>query len=125
MADQEAAGADRAALLRREFLGQTARIPWQELQTHFAHGNVVWVAPALDLVEVEFDAGANSSYDTDAYKQELVKRVEAPAKVELFLIVNPPSWFGVIWKIMKPMLAPSFRKRVKICPESRDRRPRR
>ena len=40
-----------------------------------------------------------------------------PVKTQLFLIVNPPSWFGAIWKIMKPMLAPSFRKRVKICPE--------
>mmetsp|Transcript_43288 Transcript_43288/g.104867 ORF Transcript_43288/g.104867 Transcript_43288/m.104867 type:complete len:483 (+) Transcript_43288:259-1707(+) len=41
-----------------------------------------------------------------------------PAKVELFLIVNPPAWFGVIWKIMRPMLAPSFRRKVKICNES-------
>lgn len=40
-----------------------------------------------------------------------------PVKTQLFLIVNPPSWFGAIWKIMRPMLAPSFRKRVKICPE--------
>jgi hypothetical protein len=37
-----------------------------------------------------------------------------PVKVELFLIVNPPSWFGAIWKIMKPMLAPSFRRKVKV-----------
>ena len=42
-----------------------------------------------------------------------------PVKTQLFLIVNPPSWFGAIWKIMRPMLAPSFRKRVKICPESK------
>lgn len=26
-----------------------------------------------------------------------------PVKTQLFLIVNPPSWFGGIWKIMKPM----------------------
>jgi hypothetical protein len=25
-----------------------------------------------------------------------------------------PSWFGVIWKIMKTMLIPSFRKKVKM-----------
>eukprot|EP00339_Tiarina_fusa_P029991 CAMPEP_0117057156 /NCGR_PEP_ID=MMETSP0472-20121206/39666_1 /TAXON_ID=693140 ORGANISM="Tiarina fusus, Strain LIS" /NCGR_SAMPLE_ID=MMETSP0472 /ASSEMBLY_ACC=CAM_ASM_000603 /LENGTH=530 /DNA_ID=CAMNT_0004773903 /DNA_START=69 /DNA_END=1661 /DNA_ORIENTATION=+ len=37
-----------------------------------------------------------------------------PVKVELFLIVNPPSWFGAIWKIMKPMLAPTFRRKVKV-----------
>jgi hypothetical protein len=37
-----------------------------------------------------------------------------PVRVQLFLIVNPPSWFGVIWKIMKGMLAPSFRRKVKM-----------
>jgi hypothetical protein len=42
-----------------------------------------------------------------------------PVKTQLFLIVNPPAWFGVIWRIMKPMLAPSFRTRVKICNESK------
>lgn len=40
-----------------------------------------------------------------------------PVKTQLFLIVNPPTWFGLIWRLMKPMLAPSFRKRVKICNE--------
>jgi hypothetical protein len=40
-----------------------------------------------------------------------------PVRVHLFLIVNPPSWFGAIWKIMKPMLAPAFRKRVKMITE--------
>lgn len=42
-----------------------------------------------------------------------------PVKTQLFLIVNPPVWFGAIWRIMKPMLAPSFRKRVKICNEDK------
>lgn len=42
-----------------------------------------------------------------------------PVKTQLFLIVNPPAWFGVIWRIMKPMLAPSFRTRVKICNETK------
>ena len=41
----------------------------------------------------------------------------APVKVQLFLIVNPPAWFGAIWRIMKPMLIPSFRRKVKICNE--------
>ncbi len=45
--------------------------------------------------------------------------VMVPVKTQLFLIVNPPAWFGIIWRLMKPMLAPSFRKRVKICNESK------
>uniref|UniRef100_A0A6U2FXP7 CRAL-TRIO domain-containing protein n=1 Tax=Pseudictyota dubia TaxID=2749911 RepID=A0A6U2FXP7_9STRA len=39
-----------------------------------------------------------------------------PVRVRLFLIVNPPSWFGKIWSIMKPMLAADFRKKVHMIP---------
>jgi len=39
-----------------------------------------------------------------------------PARVRLFLIVNPPSWFGKIWAVMKPMLAKDFRKKVHMIP---------
>ncbi len=62
MADEE-----RAALLRREFLSQTARIPWQELQSHFAHGNVVRVAPALDLVDVAVQLGLDNAAQFQAW----------------------------------------------------------
>lgn len=77
-----------------------------------------------------------------------LQSVIVPVAVELFLIVNvssfvaycyfprfitilgkhlmfffsflqkPPSWFGKIWKIMRPMLKPSFRKKVKVINES-------
>jgi len=35
-----------------------------------------------------------------------------PIKVDLFLIVNPPSWFDKVWQIMKPMLSSKFRAKV-------------
>lgn len=41
-----------------------------------------------------------------------------PVRVRMFLIVNPPSWFGQIWRIMKPMLCYDFRKKVHIIPET-------
>mmetsp|Transcript_21262 Transcript_21262/g.32706 ORF Transcript_21262/g.32706 Transcript_21262/m.32706 type:complete len:295 (-) Transcript_21262:117-1001(-) len=41
-----------------------------------------------------------------------------PVRVRLFLIVNPPSWFDVVWKIMKPMLAADFRKKVHVIPST-------
>ena len=31
---------------------ETARVPWAELERHYAHGAVVWVSTELDLVEV-------------------------------------------------------------------------
>jgi hypothetical protein len=40
-----------------------------------------------------------------------------PTRVMLFLIVDPPSWFGSIWRIMKPMLSVEFRKKVHMIPQ--------
>lgn len=42
-----------------------------------------------------------------------------PVRVRMFLIVNPPSWFGKIWDIMKTMLSKDFQKKVHIIPASR------
>lgn len=42
-----------------------------------------WTAQqALEALKIEFEAGDNGSYDTDAYKQTLVDHVEAPARVD-------------------------------------------
>jgi CRAL/TRIO domain len=37
-----------------------------------------------------------------------------PTRISLFLIVNPPCWFGSIWKIMKTMMSEDFRKKVAV-----------
>jgi hypothetical protein len=39
-----------------------------------------------------------------------------PVRVRMFLIVNPPSWFDQIWKVMKPMLSKDFQKKVHMIP---------
>jgi hypothetical protein len=41
-----------------------------------------------------------------------------PVRINLFLLVNPPAWFGSVWKIMKPMLSHDFCERVHMIPES-------
>lgn len=38
--------------LKDKLVKETARIRWQELQRHYARGQVVAVSPELDLVEV-------------------------------------------------------------------------
>ena len=38
--------------LRLKINRETARLPWSELQKHFAAGTVVFVAAGLDLVDV-------------------------------------------------------------------------
>lgn len=43
---------DNDTELRIKINGETARLPWAELQRHFAQGSVVFVGPDLDLVDV-------------------------------------------------------------------------
>jgi len=52
MADDLSRGPDTRERLRADFHGQTARIPFTELQRYFAGGHVVVVGADLDLVEV-------------------------------------------------------------------------
>lgn len=56
----------------------------------------------------------NFSLDYWALLMQTLQGQMVPTKIELFLIVNPPSWFGNIWKIMKPMLTYAFSKNVHI-----------
>jgi hypothetical protein len=51
---------ERGAMLRQEYLGQTSHIPWHDLQTYYAHGSVIWVAPGLDLVDVAVQLGLDN-----------------------------------------------------------------
>ncbi len=52
------------------------------------------------------------------YQFMMMLQGRIPVRVRLFLIVNPPAWFSNIWAIMKPMLAPDFRMKVHVIPES-------
>jgi hypothetical protein len=60
----------------------------------------------------------NFSFDY-CYQFMMMLQGKVPARVRLFLIVNPPGWFDSIWAIMKNMLAKEFRKKVHVIPESR------
>ena len=51
----------REELLRQEYRGQTARIHWHDLQTYYAQGSVVSVAPQLSLVDVAVQLGMDNT----------------------------------------------------------------
>ena len=60
-------GESREDFLRREYMSQTARIHWHELQTYFAGGNVVQVAAHLNLVEVAVQLGLDNSVQFESW----------------------------------------------------------
>lgn len=56
---------EQAELLKAKITGETAKIPWRELQRFFAQGRAIAVAEGVDLVEV---AGAITEDQADAVK---------------------------------------------------------
>lgn len=60
-------GSEREVLLREEYHGQTARIPWHDLQTYYAHGSVIAVAADLNLVEVAVQLGMDNTAQFQAW----------------------------------------------------------
>lgn len=61
------ASLSRADRLREEFQKQAAHIHWHELQTNYAHGSVIRVAPPLDLVEVAVQLGMDNTDQFQAW----------------------------------------------------------
>jgi len=53
------------------------------------------------------------------YNFMMMLQGKVPTRVTHFLIVNPPAWFGKVWAIMRGMLIPSFRRRVKMIREDK------
>lgn len=74
------------------------------------------VAFIANMIEWEME---NFSIEYCSKFMQALQGHMVPTKVELFLIVNPPSWFGKIWKIMRPMLSTSFAKKVHIIKEDK------
>lgn len=91
--------------------------------------NLVYVMDTFASKDVEHENGiafvANmnnwtfDNFSTDyCFKfMQVLQGRSFPAKVSLFLIVNPPSWFGKIWNIMKGMLSTKFQRKVHMIPE--------
>lgn len=89
--------ADQRELLRREFLAQTARICWHDLQTYYAHGSVVRVGAGLDLVEVAVQLGLDN---TDNFEAWIRSGEVAPVSDEQAL-----AWYEAnqeLWAVVAP-----------------------
>ena len=89
---------DRETLLRREYLGQTARINWHELQTYYAHGSVVAVSADLDLVEVAVQLGLDN---TEKFQQWIADGLVSPVADEQAL-----AWYQANQELWAVVAAP-------------------
>lgn len=62
--------AEREQLLQTEFLKQTAKMPWREMQTYYARGNVIVVSAELDLIAVAVQLGLDNSTQFAAWIEQ-------------------------------------------------------
>lgn len=85
-------GPERESLLRSEYLGQTARIHWHELQTWYARGSVISVEGSLNLVEVAVQLGLDN---TGRFEQWIAEGSVAPVtedQARAWYEANPTLW---------------------------------
>ena len=84
-------GDKSGAVLRDRIHGETAKIPWKELQLWFANGSAISVSRQLDLIEVaaQFsldNAGTIDSWMSDGHIRP-VSDAEAAQWIEADLLV--------------------------------------
>ncbi len=70
--------------LRIKINMETARLPWAELQRHFAQGTVIYVSEELDLIDV----GVRVSHDD----KESIARWMAEGKIGKVTDIQAQTW---------------------------------
>jgi hypothetical protein len=91
---EQTADEDIRAKLNRE----TGKISWHEMEKHFASGNVVFVSPELDLIEVAYQVSQDNKAAVEAWvtAQQLGAATDAQAaqwcasNAELWAVVVAP-----------------------------------
>lgn len=95
---------EHAGLLRSEYLSQTARMRWRDLQTWYARGSVISVDGSLNLVEVAVQLGLDNTVQFEQWisEAEVVPVTDDQAQAwyeinqELWAVVAPP------WVLVQP-----------------------
>lgn len=72
-------------LIRGKINSETARIPWKELQRHFAAGYTLFVDLQLDLVEVAYQFEQDNASQIEKWlNQQLIQQVSNSQAREWF-----------------------------------------
>ncbi|PZP23083.1 MULTISPECIES: DUF2288 domain-containing protein [Pseudomonas] len=82
--------------LYAKLLGETAAIGWAELQPFFARGALLWVAPALDLVEVAQAVAEDDGEKVGAWMRDGALGKIEDALAEDLVARDPPLWAVVV-----------------------------
>jgi hypothetical protein len=92
--------------LRARILGETAKIPWTELQRHFARGAVIMLRPQLDLVEVAMEISSDNRQQVEDWMADGDVRGVSDEQAQEWLDAKALMWAVVIkpWILIQPIL---------------------
>ena len=101
--------ADTDEALRAEFHSQTARIPWHDLQPHYARGAVVLVREDMDLVEVAIQLRRDNKARFEAWIAGGEVAGVTDEVASAWYQSNPEVWAVVVapWVLVQAVTAPS------------------
>ncbi len=89
---------DNDTELRAKINRETARLPWAELQRHFAQGTVIYVSEELDLVDV----AVRISHDD----RDSIARWMADGKVAKVSDIQAQSWTAAAAELWTSVVSP-------------------
>jgi hypothetical protein len=68
----------------------------------------------LKILDIRGISMSDIGGETFAYWKKLGQTIALynPERLDQVFILNPPSWFQIIWKLVSPMINPKTRERV-------------
>jgi hypothetical protein len=82
--------------LRAKVNRETARLPWAELERHFAQGNVIYVSESLDLVEVAVRISHDDKDSIGRWMAEGKVAKVSDAQAQAWTAANATLWASVV-----------------------------
>lgn len=86
---------------------ETARIAWKDLQSHFARGVAVYVAPELDLIDVAGHFAADDAVQIQALMSAERVSLVAEAQAGQWAASDQMMWAVIVlpWVLVQPAAA--------------------
>ncbi len=97
---------DPETLLNAKLEGETAKIPWSELQRFFANGTALYVAPGLDLLEVAAQISNNNAEQVKAWQDDDKLGQISDAQALAWFESDALMWSVVVrpWVLVQPVV---------------------
>ncbi len=95
-------------LARAKLNSETARIPWKELQRHFASGHTLYIDPELDLIEVGYRMERDDAERIGAWMDSGLIRAVENDEARRWYNDDAELWCCVVrpWVLLQPVDEP-------------------